>query len=242
MLIYDDGYYELKVLDTRPIDKINFNPMCHTLMVNGFLEECIQIKINSICGLSWINVRKIDLKEIDTKSMIGWNLDGRDLSDYLRIGDIADAQLIEYVIGCVPPIYPAKNILMMGEPYDSDHDGNYVYLTFEILNEGSDEKYAKYLGICSEVNFSKQKLKSNKNSEYLARYGAELIQRETLNRLIERVQYGIVTEENLVLDTHSKSTIIAVKEYINELNDLLQDMININLHIDNLNKNTNLNS
>lgn len=57
-MLYFDPIMSLlckRVLDVREIDPKNFNPMCHHLLdPAGFL----QIKIDSIGGPAWINVRR----------------------------------------------------------------------------------------------------------------------------------------------------------------------------------------
>jgi hypothetical protein len=56
-------YQGRQVYFIRPIDKKNFNPMCHKLIDDGLiLQNCVQIYVDVIGGQGWINVERKELK------------------------------------------------------------------------------------------------------------------------------------------------------------------------------------
>jgi len=52
------------------------------------------------------------------------------LTDYLKIGDMVDKDILEYIMNSIPPKTMTGNILQGGEPYSSDKDGKNTYITF----------------------------------------------------------------------------------------------------------------
>jgi hypothetical protein len=53
------------------------------------------------------------------------------LTRYLQPGDVIDDELVKYLINVVPPITFTSTIVQMGEPYSTNEQGRYTYLTIE---------------------------------------------------------------------------------------------------------------
>lgn len=45
-----------------------------------------------------------------------------DLDHYLNIGDEVDQEMIDYIIGCLPPRTMNSDIVQLGEPYSHEYD------------------------------------------------------------------------------------------------------------------------
>ena len=63
--MYYFSYHDVKtpVLDIRPINKDNFNPMIHPLLSwKDYYELCIQIQITWLGQPQWITVLKSEVK------------------------------------------------------------------------------------------------------------------------------------------------------------------------------------
>jgi hypothetical protein len=52
-------YHNRPIYATRPINKENFHPAVHALLLSkGLLNDCVQIYVDVVGGREWINVRK----------------------------------------------------------------------------------------------------------------------------------------------------------------------------------------
>lgn len=61
-----------------------------------------------------------------------WRESKKSLTEYLQEGDAVDMEIIDYVIGVLPPVTMTGKVIQMGEPYDScPITGKARYITFE---------------------------------------------------------------------------------------------------------------
>lgn len=51
------------------------------------------------------------------------------ISDYLKVGDIVDKEMVEHFINCYPPITLNGLLVQCGEAYDT-RNGKNTYITF----------------------------------------------------------------------------------------------------------------
>jgi hypothetical protein len=65
------------------------------------------------------------------KTMVQWDGSGKGLTEFLEIGDTVDSDLLDYVIGVLPPATMNGKVVQMGEPYNHDNHGRGMYLTVE---------------------------------------------------------------------------------------------------------------
>ena len=65
------------------------------------------------------------------KTYAEWSASHLDLSRFLSPGDQVDRAMLDYVIGCLPPIQRPGGWLAMGEPYSDDAKGRPTYLAFQ---------------------------------------------------------------------------------------------------------------
>ena len=67
------------------------------------------------------------------KTLKGWELDGRDLSTYLQVGDEVDEELMYYFLNVLPPATWTATCIQIGEPY-SDNENGPTFSTLEKID------------------------------------------------------------------------------------------------------------
>lgn len=93
---------------------------------------------------------KIYNKEINViyekRNMDGWKKSNSDfLTDYLKIGDIVDKDIVDYIINSLTPRTMTGILVQDGEIYSSDKNGRNTYITF--ARENPNEEWY-YKGAC----------------------------------------------------------------------------------------------
>ena len=65
------------------------------------------------------------------KTLVEWNKSGECLNDFLTIGEEVDMEIIDYIIGVLPPETMKRDVIQMGEPFDAcPRTGMTRWLTF----------------------------------------------------------------------------------------------------------------
>lgn len=57
------------------------------------------------------------------KTYKDWNGSGKDLHEFLQIGDAVDDEIYDYFLGVLPPACNSSRCLQIGEPYTHDAGG-----------------------------------------------------------------------------------------------------------------------
>ncbi len=65
------------------------------------------------------------------KTLNDWKASKKCLSSFLQPGDAIDNEIADYMLCVLPPATWRKDIIQMGEPFDSDSNGKARYLTIE---------------------------------------------------------------------------------------------------------------
>ena len=66
------------------------------------------------------------------KTMQGWKESKLSLSKYLQEGDEIDMEIVDYIIGVLPPATMNATMVQMGEPFDGcPVTGKHRYITIE---------------------------------------------------------------------------------------------------------------
>ena len=84
------------------------------------------------------------------KTKTEWVRSKKQLTEFLNLTDEVDDDLLDYIIGVVPPITLTKNCIQMGEPYSSDGRGEFTYITIEKINWDNSSKWI-YTGIKPKI-------------------------------------------------------------------------------------------
>lgn len=61
----------------------------------------------------------MDRKETAIKTLKGWEKSGKNLMEYLNVGDEVDEDMVDYFTDILPPHTLRRDMLQVGEPYDS---------------------------------------------------------------------------------------------------------------------------
>jgi len=69
------------------------------------------------------------------KTLAQWKASKKDLNTFLEIGDTIDMEIVDYIIGVLPPETMKHNVIQMGEPFDvCPKTGKTRWLTIRKLN------------------------------------------------------------------------------------------------------------
>lgn len=83
--------------------------------------------------------------EVEVKTKKGWDSSGKNLGEYLQIGDMVDDEMMDYFLGVLPPATFRSNLIQIGEPYDHVRGRatfSTIYKPLEVC------KYWLYAGHC----------------------------------------------------------------------------------------------
>lgn len=53
------------------------------------------------------------------KTMAQWKASKKGLNTFLELGDPIDMEIVDYIIGVLPPITMKGDVIQMGEPFDA---------------------------------------------------------------------------------------------------------------------------
>lgn len=57
-------------------------------------------------------------------------------TEFAEVGDEVDEEIIDYFIGCLPPVFYSSTIVQCGEPYDHfGKNGQARYMTFKKIDD-----------------------------------------------------------------------------------------------------------
>lgn len=67
------------------------------------------------------------------KTLTGWSQCGKDLGEYLEVGDIVDEGIVDHFMNILPPRTFEPDLIQMGDPYD-ENDQGFTYHTIQLMH------------------------------------------------------------------------------------------------------------